>query len=97
MSGLAIRWTRRAVRRLDQICAHIASDNPAAAARTLARLLAAADALAARPAMGRPGRLRGTRELVVPGLPYIVAYRVTASSVDLLTIMHTAQQWPEAL
>ncbi len=97
MSGLAIRWTRRAVRRLDQIGAHIARDNPAAPARTVARLLAAADAFAARPAMGRPGRLRGTRELVVPGLPYIVAYRVTASSVDLLTIMHTAQQWPEAL
>lgn len=97
MSGLAIRWTRRAVRRLDQIGAHIASDNPAAAARAVARLVSAIDALAARPAMGRPGRLMGTRELVVPGLPYIVAYRVTAESVDVLTIMHSAQQWPEML
>lgn len=97
MSGQAVRWTRRAVRRLDQIGAHIARDNPAAAARTVARLVAEADALAARPAMGRPGRLRGTRELVIPALPYIVAYRITSDSVDVLTIMHIAQQWPDAL
>jgi toxin ParE1/3/4 len=45
--------------------------------------------------MGRPGRVPGTRELVVAGTPYIVAYRVTASRVDVLAIIHAARRWPQ--
>lgn len=97
MTGRVLRWTRRALRRLDQIGAHIAQDNPEAASRVVARVLAAVEALARHPAVGRPGRLEGTREFVVPGLPYIVAYRVSPSTVDVLTIVHTAQRWPEEL
>jgi toxin ParE1/3/4 len=97
MTGRALRWTRRALRRLDQIGAHIALDNPEAAASVVTRLAAMTDVLAAHPNLGRPGRLEGTRELVVPGLPYIVAYRVMPASVDILTVIHTAQEWPKAL
>jgi plasmid stabilization system protein ParE len=55
------------------------------------------DALAEHPAMGRPGRIEGTRELVLADIPCIVPYRVTRETVDVLTVMHTAQQWPSSL
>ena len=47
------------------------------------------------PLMGRPGRARGTRELVFPDLPYIVAYRVTTDRVEVLAVVHTAREWPD--
>jgi addiction module RelE/StbE family toxin len=97
MSQRTIRWTKRALRRLDQIGAHITKDNPAAAARVVARIVAAVDALADHPAMGRAGRLTGTRELVLADIPYIIPYRVTRNDIEILTVMHAAQKWPEEL
>ncbi len=47
--------------------------------------------------MGRPGRLEGTRELVLADIPYIIPYRITPSSIDILTVMHAAQEWPSNL
>lgn len=94
---LAIRWTRRALGRLDQIGAYIARENPEAAKRVVSRIVTAVDALADRPAMGRPGRIMSTRELVLADIPYIIAYHVTDRHVDVLTVMHSAQQWPETL
>ena len=42
----------------------------------------------------RRGRIVGTRELVFPGLPYIVAYRIKDQIVDIVRIYHGAQDWP---
>jgi toxin ParE1/3/4 len=53
--------------------------------------------MAEHPRVDRPGRIEGTRELVFPGTPYIVAYRVAASEVIVLRILHSAQQWPTRL
>lgn len=97
MTPRTIRWTRRALGRLDQIGAYIARDNPEAAARVVSRIVTAVDALADRPAIGRPGRIKSARELVLADIPYIIAYRVTDTHVDILTVMHSAQQWPETL
>jgi addiction module RelE/StbE family toxin len=97
MNFRSVRWTRRALMRLDQIGAHIAKDNPEAAARVVAHIAASVKALTEHPAMGRAGRLSGTRELVVSQFPYIVAYRVTAETIDILTVLHGAQQWPMEL
>lgn len=97
MSRRTIRWTRRALRRLDQIGAYILKDNPAAAVRVVARIVSAVDSLAEHPAMGRTGRLTGTRELVLADIPYIIPYRVTRNDVEILTVMHAAQRWPEEL
>lgn len=97
MSHRTIRWTKRALRRLDQIGAYILKDNPAAAARVVARIVSAVDSLAEHPAMGRTGRLTGTRELVLADIPYIIPYRVTRNDVEILTVMHAAQEWPKEL
>ncbi|NJM29973.1 MAG: type II toxin-antitoxin system RelE/ParE family toxin [Rhizobiales bacterium] len=92
-----LRWTNRAVRRLEGIGDYIAQDNPTAAEQAVGRLRAVVEHLVSHPAMGRSGRITGTRELVLTGIPYIIAYRVTESTVDILTIMHTSQRWPERL
>ena len=97
MSNRTIRWTKRALRRLDGIGSEIAKDNPSAAARVVARLVSVVDGLTEQPAMGRTGRIAGTRELVLADIPYIIPYRVTPSDVQILTVMHAAQQWPDKL
>jgi plasmid stabilization system protein ParE len=47
--------------------------------------------------MGRSGRVAGTRELVIAGTPYLVAYRVEAKAVVILAVIHGAQRWPDEL
>lgn len=85
-------WTRRASRRLERIGTRIEADNPAAAARVVSAIARAVQRLDRAPGRGRPGRLRGTRELVVVGTPYIVAYRVHANDIEILTVQHGAQR-----
>lgn len=97
MSRRIVRWTKRALRRPDEIGERIAKDNPTAATKVVARIVSAADALAEHPAMGRKGRLTGTREMLLADIPYIIPYRVTRHDVEILTVMHGAQQWPNKL
>jgi toxin ParE1/3/4 len=47
--------------------------------------------------MGRAGRTAGSRELVVSGTPYIVAYRLRGRTVELLGVIHAARRWPNRL
>lgn len=82
---------------LDLAGKYIAEDNPDAAARVVARIVTAVDLLSEHPAMGRTGRVKGTRELVFADIPYIVPYRVQRSTVEILTVMHTSQEWPPEL
>ncbi|WP_192244368.1 type II toxin-antitoxin system RelE/ParE family toxin [Mesorhizobium silamurunense] len=95
MSRKRIRWTQRALRRLDEIGAHIEKDSPDAAARVVARIVSAAEHLAEQPAMGRIGRIKTTRELILADIP--IPYHVNGETVEILTVMHAAQQWPQAL
>ena len=92
-----IRWTERALRRLDQIGAFIEKDNPTAAAQVVVRIVSVVDNLAEHPAMGRVGRVKGTRELVLADIPYIIPYRVVGDEIEILTVMHAAQRWPRQL
>ncbi len=94
MNEPQIRWTKRAMRRLDDIAAYIEKDDPVAAARVISRLVSAVDTLSVHPAMGRVGRIKNTRELVFADVPYIIPYRVTRSSIDIITVMHTSRRWP---
>ena len=53
--------------------------------------------LARHPTAGREGRVAGTRELVVSGTPFLVAYRIEKNEVRILTVLHAAREWPEEL
>lgn len=88
------RWTPRALRALTNIHAQIAADNPAAANAMRDRVLAYVETkLVLHPMIGRPGRVDGTRESVIHP-SYILVYRVTAGTIDILTVRHTAREWP---
>lgn len=90
---MRVRWLRTALRTLDDQADHIARDDPAAARRALDRVRLAVETLTKYPAMGRPGRVPLTRELVVPGTPFVVVYRVR-SDVEVIRVLHGAQSWP---
>ncbi|RYB95986.1 type II toxin-antitoxin system RelE/ParE family toxin [Ciceribacter ferrooxidans] len=96
MTQRRIRWTVRALRRLDEIGAYIEADDPDAAARVVARLVASVDMLAELPAAGRIGRIAGTREIVLSNIPYIIPYRVR-QDIEIITVMHASQKWPKRL
>ncbi|WP_395675155.1 type II toxin-antitoxin system RelE/ParE family toxin [Inquilinus sp.] len=94
---MRVRWTRRALQRLEEIGDHTALDNPAAASRVVAAIGQKVETLAAHPHLGRVGRVAGTRELVIGGTPYLVAYRIRGQQIAILAVFHGAQRWPTAL
>lgn len=87
---MRISFDPRAVEDLDRIFAWIARDNPAAAHRVVSRIEAKVSRLAF-PEIGRPGRVEGTRELVVP--PYVIVYRIDWAGDGILVVgvFHGAQ------
>jgi len=95
---LRLRWTRLAEADLDEIAAYIGQDSPAAAARVVLELIDQAETTLSRNvALGRPGRVLGTRELVIGELPYVIPYRVRDNYVEILRVLHTARRWPGRL
>src|SRR5580693_2724373 len=74
-AGMKVVWSRRAIRHLVRLRIYIKKDSEQNAALVATRIFRAVDLLQARPEMGRPGRVVGTRELVVPEVPFIIPYR----------------------
>jgi toxin ParE1/3/4 len=89
-----VRWLRRALKDLDEAAEYVARDNPEAAAQLVERVVTSAEKLVAHPAAGRPGRVPGTRELVVSGTKYLVPYRVRGETIEILRVFHGARKWP---
>ena len=94
---MEIRWLRKALQNLDSEATYIAKDDPAAAQMVVQRIHDAVGLLSENLALGHPGRIDGTRELVVPDTRYIVPYRVTPrlSRVEILRVFHTSRKLPE--
>jgi toxin ParE1/3/4 len=92
-----IVWAPRAIRHLAELRAYIARDNPIVAGRIAAALLDAGETLAEFPNLGRPGRVAGTRELVVPGTPYVIPYRLRGDRLEIIAVFHGRQKWPKRL
>ena len=92
---MRIRWSDPALRDFTQICDYIDEHGSAAIARRVAlQIYESIGTLSGFPESGRTGRKPETRELVFAGLPYVAIYRITNDSVDVLRILHGAQQWP---
>ncbi|HEX6441896.1 MAG TPA: type II toxin-antitoxin system RelE/ParE family toxin [Stellaceae bacterium] len=92
---MEIVWRPSALDDLEQARRYVAEHNPRAAARLWDRILKSIERLAALPGLGRPGRVEGTRELVVPRTPYIVAYTVIGDQVMILSVIHSSRRWPD--
>ena len=94
---MRIRWFRQALLDLDQIETYIAEDSPETSVEVGVKIIKAVSLLGAQQGIGRAGRVSGTKELVVPGLPYIVPYRVKDGEVQVLRVYHTSRKWPDRL
>jgi len=90
-----VRWLRKALRNLDEEATYIAADDEEAARLVVARILKAVAQLAEQPAIGHPGRVPGTRELVILNTRYIVPYRVRGEEVQILRLFHTSRRPPK--
>jgi toxin ParE1/3/4 len=93
---MRVKWTRRALQALDEIADTIAQDRPMAARRVVERVQQSVDHLTRHPLIGRKGRVPGTRELVVPGTPFILPYRVREEIIEILHVFHAARRWPSS-
>lgn len=91
---MKVVWSRRAIRHLVALREFIARDSGQNAALVAKRILDAIDLLQIQPEMGRPGRVLGTRELVVPATPYIIPYRVRRERHELIAVFHGREKWP---
>jgi toxin ParE1/3/4 len=91
---MKVIWSPRAITHLIAIREFIEKDSDGNAARVAGRIVNAAHLLSSQPHMGRPGRITGTRELVVPDTPYIVPYRVRNERLELLAVFDARRQWP---
>ncbi len=94
---MKLLWLRSGSESLRKQQAYIAADNPAAARRVGRRIRQATLRLATFPYSGRLGIVPDTRELIVPGLPYLIVYRVRNETVEILRVFHAARNWPPLL
>jgi toxin ParE1/3/4 len=84
---MRLAWQPLALADLRALRAYIAR-------RVAMRIRAAVERLADHPGTGRPGRVSGTRELVVTGTPYLVPHRAKGATIEILRVYHGAQRWP---
>ena len=90
---MKVVWSRRAIRHLACLRQYIEKDSERNARVVANRILKAVDLLQSHPERGRPGRVVGTRELVVPDTPYIIPYRVRLGRLELIAGFHGRQKW----
>lgn len=97
---MQLKWTDLAAADLDKIEAYIARENsPGVAIDLVMKIIDTTHLLLpSHPGAGRPGRLKGSRELFIDGLPFIVIYRQNDAlhQLQVLRVLHDAQQWPSA-
>jgi toxin ParE1/3/4 len=92
---MRVRWLRAALRNLDVEASFIAEEDPSAARLIVERVLNAVQMLVDQPALGRPGRVPNTRELVALKTRYVVPYRVHDETIEILRVLHTARRPPQ--
>jgi toxin ParE1/3/4 len=93
---MRVIWTPPASGHLADLHSYISASSLDAADRQVKIVLNATGGLGDYPEKGRPGRRRGTRELVVSGTPYTVAYRIRLEVIEILAVIHGARRWPRS-
>jgi toxin ParE1/3/4 len=92
--AVILEWTDLAIDNLHSLHSYISDHHSQAADEIVARVMRTVELLKDAPGLGRPGRVPTTRELVIPGTPYIAAYQVKHELVRILAVLHGARQWP---
>jgi toxin ParE1/3/4 len=89
---MRIRWTQAAADDFESIANYLTEHHPTYIHSTILEIHQRIQSLLSFSSRGRPGRIEGTRELVIPRLPYIVVYRIAVDDVEILHIYHGSQQ-----
>ena len=92
---MVIWWSTPATQQLSAVHEYIAANDKATATETANYIWDSVDILARHPFAGRKGRVGGTRELVIAGTPFVVAYRIEKNEVHVLAVLHASREWPE--
>ena len=90
-----VLWTTPAAADSEEIFYYLLDRSPQAATNVILRIYEAGSSLKRFPNRGRRGREKGTRELVLPSLPYLLVYDVTKDAIRILRVLHGARRWPE--
>ena len=90
-----VKWLKTALKNLDDELTYIASDDPRAARLVLRRIMDAISLLPTRSSIGRPGRVPGTRELLVPKTRYLIPYRFRSNTIEILRVFHISRRPPK--
>ena len=93
---MQIVWLKTALANLSEIADFIALDNPVAAIKVVETIEAQVNLLLSQPAIGRPGRVLGTRELLITNMPYLIPYRIKNNTVEILRVFHTSRNPPKS-
>ena len=94
MRNNKVVWLRLALEDLHGIGTYLAEHDPDAARDVARHIWEAGQSLVTAPSRGRPGRVSGTRELVLTRYPYCLAYRVSKQDVQIIRVLHTSRQYP---
>jgi plasmid stabilization system protein ParE len=92
---MRVRWLRKALANLHAEASYISLDDSDAARLVVARIMTAVSRLSQLPMLGRPGRVPGTRELIVPRTRYLVPYRVRGNVVEILRVFDVSRRLPQ--
>ena len=91
---MTLVWSPRAKRNMGSLLSYVEEDSPQNAKLVAERIAKAIALLERQPEIGRPGRVIGTRELVVPNTPCIIPYRLTEQKIQLIAVFHGSRKWP---
>lgn len=94
---MEVIWFKRAIWDLKSVKDYIGQDNSLAAQQIVQRIKNKVFLLSEQPGIGRPGRVPGTKELLVDQTPYVLPYRVRDNKIEILRVLHTSRQWPKKL
>ncbi len=90
---MILDWTELAGKDKEGYIESIAQANPLAAVHVGDEIERQVETLLQHPKIGRAGRVKGTRELVIVGTPYIVAYSIKGEAIHILRVLHGAMDW----
>lgn len=90
---MMLQWNPDAIADRIAIMDYIAQDNQAAAIELDELIESRAEGLLDNPKLYKPGRVKGTREMVVTA-NYVAVYRTAGQIIEILRVLHTSQQWP---
>ena len=89
---MQIIYSKNAILDLNSLETYISKDNPIAARKVANNILLAVKLLETMPKIGRPGKIKETRELIIHNLPYLVRYKINKETIQIINVFHTSRK-----